>query len=186
MMKVRRIIKYIANIATPIETSQSLQKWELKNRILRFARIKIGVGVAISPDFTCITGQEEKLHISDYVSIGHKFTVYNFNDVCIGAFTTIAGSVCVANGWHDIYSLEPRSGPLYIGRGCWIGTGSRIIGSVTIGDNVIIGAGSLVIRDVPNNAIVVGVPARVIKYRILPNKIWHLSGYFNPETFLKV
>ena len=60
-------------------------------------------------------------------------------------------------------SLEPRSGPLYIVCGRLIGTGSRIVESLEVGENVIIKAALLGIRILPNNnAIVVGVPAKVI------------------------
>jgi len=73
---------------------------------------------------------------------------------------------------------------LKIGKGAWIGNGARIIGGVTIGNNAIVAAGSVVIRDVPESAIVAGVPAKVIGMRELPNKVWHLGGtYFDPLTF---
>ena len=46
------------------------------------------------------------------------------------------------------------------------------------------GGGSVVIDDIPDNAIAVGVPAKVIKYRDLPEKVWHLdNNYFCPKTF---
>ena len=58
---------------------------------------------------------------------------------------------------------------------------------VAIGDNAIIGAGALVIRDVPPASIVVGMPAKVIGYRNLPKKVWHLANtFFDPLTFSPV
>lgn len=60
-----------------------------------------------------------------------------------------------------------RSGrikPPTIGNNIYISTGAKILGDIQIDDNVIVGANSVVIKDVPRNAIVVGVPSRIIKY----------------------
>lgn len=52
-----------------------------------------------------------------------------------------------------------------IGNNVRIGAGAKVIGNVCVGDNVIIGANAVVVKDVPDNAVVVGVPAKIIKYR---------------------
>lgn len=65
--------------------------------------------------------------------------------------------------------LPPKNGnpcfppPIVVGRNVWIGSNSTILQGVTIGDNSIIAAGSVVTKDVPANAIVAGVPARFIR-----------------------
>jgi acetyltransferase-like isoleucine patch superfamily enzyme len=61
-------------------------------------------------------------------------------------------------GWRD----EP---PVRIGRNCWVGMGAMILPGVQIGDGVVIGAGSVVVRDVEDYAVVVGNPAKTIKKR---------------------
>lgn len=53
---------------------------------------------------------------------------------------------------------------IFIGDNCYIGTGTTILGPVKIGNNVTIGAGSVVIRDIPDNCVVAGNPAQIIKY----------------------
>ena len=53
--------------------------------------------------------------------------------------------------------------PVHIGKGVWIGSSSVILPEVTIGDNAVIGAGSVVTKDIPADMIAVGSPARVIK-----------------------
>lgn len=53
--------------------------------------------------------------------------------------------------------------PILVKRGAWIGTGAIVLPGVTIGENAIVGAGSVVTKDVPDNAIAVGNPARVIR-----------------------
>ena len=61
------------------------------------------------------------------------------------------------------YTFVNTKKPVKIGKRCWIGVNSIILPGVTIGDNVIIGAGSVVTSDIPSNMIAVGSPARVIR-----------------------
>lgn len=70
---------------------------------------------------------------------------------------------------ENIYGTPIAKGPTNIGNDVWIGTNAKIMSGVTIGDGAIISAGALVTKDVPDYAIVGGVPARVIKYRF-PHK----------------
>ena len=53
--------------------------------------------------------------------------------------------------------------PVHIGKNCWIGAGVVIVPGITIGDNVVIGAGSVVTKDLPSNVVAVGNPCRVLR-----------------------
>ena len=66
--------------------------------------------------------------------------------------------------------------------------GAKIVGAtLDIGNNAVISARELVISDVPPNAIVAGVPAKVVGYRTWPDKVWHLGDtWFCPRTFKEV
>ena len=179
---LRIFLKWISNFLTP--TNHNYLLWEKKNRMLRRAGMKIGINVAIDRGFTCLTGQEEFIRIDDYSAIGIGNCFLSFNHLHIGRFCMFASDVTVVNGGHDVNTLEPFSGQLTIGNGCWIGNGARIIGPISIGDNAIVAAGAVVIKDVPAGAVVAGVPARVIKMRDLSKKQWHLGGdYFSPQSF---
>lgn len=81
------------------------------------------------------------------------------NNVTVGANAIIGDR----DGHSEIYASEPR--PIHIGNHVWIGMNATIMKGVTIGDNAIVGAGAIVTKDVPANAIVAGVPAKIIKYR---------------------
>ena len=88
--------------------------------------------------------------------------------IVIGANCDIGPAVEFVTGGHVIGSASRRAGQgtanfILINDGCWIGSGSRILGGVTIGAGAMVAAGSLVIRDVPQNALVAGVPAVVKK-----------------------
>jgi acetyltransferase-like isoleucine patch superfamily enzyme len=180
---IRHIIKAIADIFTP--SAPHYQGWERKNFWLRLAGLNISkVGVAIGSGFQCIDGHEENIRIDRHVAIGHNVRLWNFGEVHIGQFCMIAAGVTVSNGWHDKSTFVPASGPTTIGPGCWIGVNATIVGSVSIGENAIIGAGALVNKDVPPNSIVAGVPAKIIGTRQLPDRVWHLGDiYFCPHDF---
>jgi acetyltransferase-like isoleucine patch superfamily enzyme len=183
-MFFRRLIKFTANLTTPNDTENRTKKWELKNKLLRLAKINIAKNVCIGPDFKCILGNESNITINNYVTIGHGVKLYSFGTIHIGEFTMIAADVTITNGGHDLSTLEPFSGPVNIGRGCWIGHGARIIRPVTIGDNAIIAAGSVVTTNIPEGAIAVGVPAKITKFREISDKVWCIgNNYFDPITF---
>jgi acetyltransferase-like isoleucine patch superfamily enzyme len=180
---LRRFAKFIADVRTPLSSTRA--DWERKNFWLRLAGIKIAArGVAVGSGFRCIDGLEENITIEAYAAIGHNVHFWNFDTMHIGRFAMIAADVVATNGWHDKRNLEPGSGALSFGRGCWVGAAARIIGGVSIGDNAIVGAGAVVVHDVPAASIVTGVPGRVIGTRELPERVWHLDGvYFSPHTF---
>ncbi len=178
----RKFNKLISNYLTPKYHDYFL--WNRKSKYLRKSGINIGNNVAIGNDFFVLEGCEHNVFINDYTIFAIACKIWAYNRIEIGKFNMFAANVELSNGEHDTSTFEPYSKPLIIGNGCWIGHGVKIIKGVTIGNNVIIGGGSVVIDDIPNNAIAVGVPAKVIKYRELPDKVWHLGNeYFCPKTF---
>lgn len=93
------------------------------------------------------------------ISYGAKLDKTNPRGIHIGAETYIASGVIVFS--HDFSrNLHVDT---YIGEKCFIGVNSIIMCGVAIGDNVIVGAGSVVTKDVPAHCMVVGNPARIIK-----------------------
>lgn len=94
-----------------------------------------------------------------------------FSGTVIGAFKSIkigknvkcgANSLITDSDWH---LQDPRSGkcrPVKIGDNVWLGEGVKVLKGVTIGENSVIGAGSVVTKDIPGNVIAAGNPAKVI------------------------
>lgn len=86
----------------------------------------------------------------------------------IGEGTSIARNVVIWNDdAHEIEETQSgRVAPIHIGRHVWICQGAKILKGVTIGDGAVVAAGAIVTKDVPANALVAGVPAKVIKENI--------------------
>ena len=110
-----------------------------------------------------------KVVIGNNSFIGHK-TLFMGGDslIKIGNNCDISSNVSLIGGSHEIGSPKRRAGTgiskdIYIGDGVWIGYGSTILGGVNIGNGSIIAAGSVVNKNVPENTIFGGVPAKEIR-----------------------
>ena len=77
----------------------------------------------------------------------------------------VGPGVGIVSADHDLsnYEAHKPSTPIHIGSNVWIGMNTVILAGVTIGDNVAIGAGSIVTKDIPANSIAAGVPCRVLR-----------------------
>ncbi len=106
----------------------------------------------------------KNMHIGDNVTIMPYFKCMSAGNVIIEDNVNIAFNVSVVTNNHDFYDrpvLTVKN--VHIKKGAWIGAGAIILPGVTIGENAIVGAGSVVTKDVPNNTVWVGNPARQIK-----------------------
>ncbi len=112
-----------------------------------------------------------QLVIEDKVIVNKNVHIGCINRITIGKDTIIGSNVLITDYSHGDkeYDLAPSNRPLYskgtvvIGKNVWIGENACILPDVTIGDNCIIGAGSIVTKSIPDNSIAVGNPARVVK-----------------------
>ncbi|MGN0238103.1 MAG: sugar O-acetyltransferase [Lepagella sp.] len=116
-----------------------------------------------------------------HIRVGKRFfanfnwTVLDEAYVTIGDDCFIGPSVSIYTACHSTNPEERNSRrewakPVVIGNNCWIGGGVTILPGVTIGDNVTIGAGSVVVKDIPSDSIAVGNPAKVIKKSTYENR----------------
>lgn len=112
--------------------------------------------------------------IADNVRISDDCHIGCINKIIIGENTLIASKVFITDHYHgkitrDELMIAPNErevtskGPVIIGYNVWIGEGAAIMPNVKIGNNVIVGANSVVTKDIEDNMVVGGVPARVIK-----------------------
>ena len=103
-------------------------------------------------------------HIPASCTIG-KGTRFAYGGISVVIHANcVIGDDCIIGTNVTIGGRSGRIKPPTIGNNIYISTGAKILGDIQIDDNVIVGANSVVIKDVPRNAIVVGVPSRIIKY----------------------
>lgn len=89
-------------------------------------------------------------HTGDFIHIKQK--------CLIGTNCTLLPGVVIGNK-----NLEDDHTSVRIGNNCYFGLGSKVFGEVNIGNNVVIGANSVVVKDIPDNCVVSGIPAKIIK-----------------------
>jgi serine acetyltransferase len=133
--------------------------------------VTIGRGCELHP-MTMVLTYGGNIEIGDDCSLNPFSIIYGHGGVRIGSGVRIAAhSVIIpANHTTPDDGTPVRLAPVVargieIGNDVWIGTGARILDGVRIGARAVIGAGSVVTRDVPANATVAGVPARTIRQR---------------------
>jgi len=112
--------------------------------------------------------------LSDSVTMGKGCIVWTNSiltvDICLGNFVTVnydctIGHDAILEDFVTLYPSVNVSGNVYIKSGTEIGTGTQIVQGLRVGENSIIGAGAVVVRDIPSNCTAVGNPAKVIKQR---------------------
>ena len=108
------------------------------------------------------------VHIVDLFYANFNLTIVDDGEVFIGDHVMIGPNVTIATAAHPVEpSLRKKAlqfnCPVHIGNNVWIGANVVILPGVTIGDNTVIGAGSVVTKDIPANVVAVGNPCRVLR-----------------------
>lgn len=107
-------------------------------------------------------------HFGDKVYANYNLTCVDDTHIYVGDYTMIGPNVTIATASHPISpklreEMYQYNLPVTIGRCCWIGAGAIILPGVTIGNNTVIGAGSVVTKDIPENVVAVGNPCKVLR-----------------------
>jgi acetyltransferase-like isoleucine patch superfamily enzyme len=139
------------------------------------AGITIGSGVFIGRNsiLSCKNGDIE---IADGANIGFNSELFSASRVVVGRQTLIAAYCYLIGGDHDfsdptraILDQGRTSRGITLGEAVWLGAGAKILDGVTVGSHAIVGAGAVVRESVPDLAIAVGMPARIVGTRDRPN-----------------
>ena len=146
------------------ETEEGLKK---RDEILMEITGTYGEGLYVIPPIYANCGLSN-VHFGKNVVVNFNANLVDDGEIFIGDDVMIGPNCNIATAVHPVSPRLRRhklqfNKPVHIGNNVWMGAGATILPGVTIGDNSIIGAGSVVTKDVPANVIVGGVPARVLR-----------------------
>ncbi len=125
-------------------------------------------------------------HFGKNVYVNYHLTCVDDTHIYIGDYTMIGPNVTIATAGHPILpklreQTYQYNMPVHIGRNCWIGAGVIVMPGVTIGDNTVIGAGSIVTKDIPANVVAVGNPCRVMREINAHDEMYYYKDKRIPE-----
>ena len=111
---------------------------------------------------------EKKIHIGNNFTGNYNLTILDIREVYIGDNVMIVPNTLITTVGHPLSPLGRRNHlafakPINIGNDVWIGGNVTILPGVTIGNNVVVAAWAVVTKDVPDNCLVAGIPAKKIK-----------------------
>lgn len=128
---------------------------------------EIGEGCYIEPPLHA-NWAGRHVHFGKNVYANFNLTLVDDTHIYVGDYTMLGPNVVIATAGHPIdpalridvcqYNL-----PIHIGKNCWLGAGVIVMPGVTIGDNTVIGAGSVVTHDIPANVVAFGTPCKVVR-----------------------
>ena len=140
---------------------------EKREALLKEMFAEIGEGCYIEPPLHA-NWAGAHVHFGDNVYANFNLTLVDDTDIYVGDKVMFGPNVTVATAGHPIdpelrYQAMQYNIPVHIGNNVWIGANAVVLPGVTIGDNSVIGAGSVVTKDIPANVIAVGNPCRVLR-----------------------
>lgn len=138
-----------------------------REKLMKEMFAEIGEGCYIEPPFYANFGGKH-VHLGKNIYFNFGTTMVDDTHIYIGDYTMFGPNVTVATAGHPILPEPRQQGYQYnmavhIGKNCWLGAGVIILPGITIGDNVVIGAGSIVTKDLPDNVIAVGNPCKILR-----------------------
>lgn len=151
---------YDFNLTRPTELDKRAE-------MLKDMFAEIGEDCYIEPPLRSNWGGHH-VHFGNSVYANFNLTLVDDTHIYVGDYTMIGPNVTIATAGHPILpELREKAyqfnQPVHIGRNCWLGAGVVVLPGVTIGDNSVIGAGSIVTKDIPANVVAVGNPCRVLR-----------------------
>lgn len=151
---------YDFNATRPLEQ-------EKRAKMLKEMFAEIGDDCYIEPPLHSNWGGRH-VHFGKGVYANFNLTLVDDTHIYVGDYTMLGPNVVLATAGHPILpELRPLAYqynmPVHIGKNCWLGAGVIVLPGVTIGDNTVIGAGSVVTKDIPANVVAVGNPCRVLR-----------------------
>ncbi len=163
---------------------------QLKEReqMLKEMLAECGENCYIEPPFHANWGGKH-VHLGNNVYANFGVTMVDDTHIYIGDFTMLGPNVVIATAGHPILpELREKAYqynlPVHIGKNCWLGAGVLVMPGVTIGDNSVVGAGSVVTKNIPENCVAVGNPCRVLReINDYDREFYYKDRKINPKIF---
>lgn len=138
-----------------------------KTALLKEMFAEIGENCYIETPFHANWGGHH-VHFGKNIYANFNLNLVDDTHIYVGDFTQLGPNVVLATAGHPICpELRERAyqynAPIHIGRNCWLGANVVVVPGVTIGDNVVVGAGSVVTKDLPDCVVAVGNPCRILR-----------------------
>lgn len=142
-------------------------EFEKRGKMLKEMFAEIGENCYIEPPFHSNFGGGH-VHFGSCVYANFNLTLVDDTHIYVGDYTMFGPNVTIATAGHPILpelrvKMYQYNMPVHIGRNCWLGAGVIVMPGVTVGDNSVIGAGSIVTKDIPANVVAVGNPCKVLR-----------------------
>ena len=140
---------------------------EKRRELLKKMFGEIGENCYIEPPLYANWGVKN-CRFGSNIYANYGLTLVDDEEISVGDNTMIGPGVVISSAGHPVLPELREKGyqynlPVRIGRNCWIGSGTIINPGVSVGDNTVIGAGSVVTKDIPANVVAVGAPCRVMR-----------------------
>lgn len=138
-----------------------------RQQLLEQMFAEIGEDTYIEPPLHSNFGSKH-LHFGSHVYANYNLTAVDDTHIYVGDYTMFGPNVTLDSATHPVLpelreKVYQYNLPIKIGRNCWLGAGVVVLPGVTIGDNSVIGAGSVVTKDIPANVVAVGTPCHVMR-----------------------
>lgn len=151
---------YDYNATRPLE-------YEKRSNLLKEMFAEIGDGCYIEPPLHSNWGGHHT-HFGNNVYANFNLTLVDDTHIYVGDNTMFGPNVVLATAGHPILPILRENAyqynaSIHIGKNCWLGANVIVLPGITIGDNTVVGAGSIVTKDLPSNVVAVGNPCKVIR-----------------------
>lgn len=152
--------QYDYNMTRPMDQKK-------RTEMLKEMFAEIGEGCYIEPPLHSNWGGHH-VHFGKNVYANFNLTLVDDTHIYVGDYTMIGPNVVIATAGHPIMPELREKGyqynmPVHIGKNCWLGAGVVVLPGITIGNNVVVGAGSVVTKDIPDDVVAVGNPCKVLR-----------------------